>query len=244
MPRRRCAAVVAVLALGACTAQPGSAPSVVHLRPLAAGTRSVAGHSVQGRELTVYRMGSATAKRRVLVIGVIHGDEVAGRRIALSLLHLDVPAGTSLWVVPDGNPDGVAAHTRQNAHRVDLNRNFSYDWAPIGRPGDQQYSGPRALSEPESAALSDLVRRLRPAVTVWFHQPVGVVDESGGSVSVEQRFANTLGEPLRRMTRYHGSATGWQNHGYPGTTAFVVELPRHPTDALDQRAVRAIQNLL
>lgn len=34
------------------------------------------------------------------------------------------------------------------------------------------------------------------------HQPVGVLDESGGAVAVERRFAHLLGELLRRLPRY------------------------------------------
>jgi hypothetical protein len=69
---------------------------------------------------------------------------------------------------------------------------------------------------------------------VWFHQPVGVVDESGGSVPVESRFARILGLRLRRMPRYHGSAVTWENTTYPGTAAFVVELPRRVSASLDE----------
>ena len=29
-----------------------------------------------------------------------------------------------------------------------------------------------------------------------------------------------------RLPRYPGSATSWQDHAFPGTTAFVVELPK------------------
>jgi protein MpaA len=88
--------------------------------------------------------------------------------------------------------------------------------------------------------MAQLIRRIRPAVTVWFHQPVGVVDESGGAVAIEARFARLLGEPLRRLTRYPGSATSWQNSTFSGATAFVVELPAHPSPALAARAVRAL----
>jgi protein MpaA len=72
-------------------------------------------------------------------------------------------------VLDDLNPDGVARHTRQNAHQVDLNRSFPWHWRPLGRPGDQQYPGPRPLSEPESRAAYRLILRLRPIVTVWLH---------------------------------------------------------------------------
>ncbi|MCW2572364.1 MAG: peptidase family protein [Frankiales bacterium] len=177
------------------------------------------------------------------MIGVIHGDETAGRTIALDLVADVPPPSTEVVVVPDVNPDGAAAHIRQNARGVDLNRNFPFRWHALGHRGDQQYSGPGPLSEPESRAVAVLVRSLRPTVTVWFHQPVGVVDESGGSVAVESRFAQLIGEPLRRLTRYPGSAAGWQNAVFAGTTAFVVELPRHVSAGLHGRALRALRDL-
>ena len=91
--------------------------------------------------------------------------------------------------------------------------------------------------------MAALIRRLHPTVSVWFHQPVDVVDESGGSVAVERRFAAILGLPLRRLQRYHGSAVSWQNTRYPGTTAFVVELPKHVSTWFRTRALRALQDL-
>jgi protein MpaA len=66
---------------------------------------------------------------------------------------------------------------------------------------------------------------VRPQISIWFHQHLDVVDESGGDVRVERRFASLVRLPLRRLTRYPGSATSWENHTFPGTTSFVVELP-------------------
>ncbi len=34
-------------------------------------------------------------------------------------------------MVPVYNPDGLARHTRKNAHGVDLNRNYPYRWADL-----------------------------------------------------------------------------------------------------------------
>ena len=99
------------------------------------------------------------------------------------------------------------------------------------RPGDAQYPGPRVLSEPESRTAYGLILRLRPRVTIWFHQPLGLVDESGGSLAIERSYAEDVGLPLRRLPRYHGSATSWQNARLPGSTAFVVELPGGPLAA-------------
>ena len=139
-----------------------------------------------GRPIQAVELGRPASRRRLLVIGCIHGDEPAGIAITRRLERQSTPVRADLWAVQDLNPDGVAAHTRQNAHGIDLNRNFPWSWRRIGRRGDQQYSGPRPLSEPEARAAHTLISRLHPAITIWFHQPLGVVDESGGDIKVER----------------------------------------------------------
>lgn len=199
------------------------------------------GHSVEHRPIGVQERGVPGAGRRILVVGCIHGDERVGISLASRLAASAVPAEIDLWVLPNLNPDGAAAGTRQNAHGVDLNRNFPYGWRPAGRPGDQQYPGSRPLSEPEARIAYRLILRLRPAITIFFHQPLGVVDESGGDVRVERRFAQLSGLPLRRLQRYPGSAVGWQDHRLPGSSAFVVELPPgHLTSLNATRLARAV----
>ena len=203
------------------------APRSTRTRPRSrsAGRQTITlGRSVGGRRIGAVVLGPADARAPVLVVGCIHGNERAGIAVADRLAHDRVRPHSSIWIVRDLNPDGVAADTRQNAHGVDLNRNFPYAWSPLGAPGDQQYDGPRPLSEPESRIASALILRLRPRITIWFHQPEGVTDISG-DIRLQRRFATLSGLPLRRLPRYPGSATGWQDHRLPGTTAFVVELP-------------------
>jgi protein MpaA len=183
------------------------------------------GRSVQGRPIRAIRIGVVNATRTVLVIGCIHGNESAGIAIARRLETASAPPGSALWILPDLNPDGVAAHTRQNADHVDLNRNFPWHWRPLGVPGDLQYSGPRPLSEPEARAAARLILRVRPQITIWFHQPQALVDLAGGDARIERKFARLVGLPVARLTRYPGSAVSWGNAQLPDTTAFVVELP-------------------
>ena len=161
----------------------------------------------------------------MVVVGCIHGDEAAGIPIARQLATGNAPVGVDLWVIPNLNPDGTASRTRQNAHGVDLNRNFPWRWRSIGHRGDQQYSGTGALSEPETRVARDLILKLRPEISLWYHQPVGVIDKSGGDVRIERRFSKLTGLPLRKLHRYPGGATNWQNDRFEGTTSFVVELP-------------------
>jgi protein MpaA len=196
-------------------------PTVRFLAALLAALPLPVGHSVQGRVIRPVVLGRGPAP--VLVVGCIHGNEAAGLPIVRALERAGALPGTELVVVPALNPDGcLALGTRQNAHGVDLNRNFPLGWRPRRGLFD---SGPGPLSEPESRFAERLILEVRPRVTIWFHQHLRVVDESGGDVRIERRFAELVGLPLRRLTRYGGSVTTWQNGSFPGTTAFVVELP-------------------
>jgi len=208
-------AFVVVLGLAA----PGSASG--RSDPL--GHRRITlGRSVDGRPITAIEIGDFDAARRALVVGCIHGNEPAGIAVAMRLAHAAPPSELDLWIIPDLNPDGVSAETRGNADHVDLNRNFPWRWRPLG---GIFYSGPRALSEPESRIAYRLVKRLEPSVSIWFHQHLDVVDESGGNLAVERQFAKLAGMRLARLAREPGSVVGWTNHQDPAGTAFVVELP-------------------
>ncbi|HET7119786.1 MAG TPA: M14 family zinc carboxypeptidase [Solirubrobacterales bacterium] len=230
---RRCVIVVWAVALTALCAASGPSPA-------AAAERSVIGHSVQGRPIVALVSGAADAPLKVLVFGDIHGDETAGMRVVRRLLAMAVPPRARLLVVPTINPDGVAAGTRGNAHGVDLNRNFPYRWQPLG---GGEYSGPRPLSEPESRAAERLILSFRPDLTIWFHQPFGLVDRPVGNPFAARLYADLSGLPLVRLRRYPGSATRWQGHRLPRSTAFVVELPALVSDALARRAAAAVRTL-
>jgi protein MpaA len=188
----------------------------------------VLGRSAQGRAIRALVVGDPHAPGAALVVGCIHGNEPAGISVVGRVRRWTPPPGMALWLVPDINPDGKAARTRQNAHGVDLNRNFPFRWRPLGPPGSQQYAGPGPLSEPESRIAHSLILRLRPRLTIWFHQPLGVTDRSGGDVRLERRFAQLSRLPLRQLPRYPGSVTSWQDFRLRVGTAFVVELPPGP----------------
>jgi protein MpaA len=201
------------------------------------------GHSVLGRPIRAIVRGPRDAKRNVLVVGNVHGDEPAGIAVIRALRRARPPAGTALWLVRSFNPDGLAAHTRDNAHGVDLNRQAPYRWRHL--PKGLFYAGPRPLSEPESRAAAHLIRRIRPAVTIWYHQHAALVDDHGGDRRLERRYARIVGLPFRRIPGdYPGSFSVWQDHALPATTAFVVELPAGALTARGvSRHVRAVLSM-
>jgi hypothetical protein len=236
-------------ALGLATAGAALAAAVLAASPPSAGGEPIVrastfGVSARGRPLRVLELTGERATRRVLVIGCIHGNECAGRAVTRRLAAQGPAPGIALWVVHDANPDGATAGRRQNARGVDLNRNFPYAWRRLDRPGGLFWSGPRPLSEPESRALRSLILRVRPHVTVWYHQRMRLVDLSGGDPAVPRHYARLVGLPVRQIPRPPGSVSSWQNNLLRGSTAFVVELPGGPLSAASASrhaaAVRAL----
>jgi protein MpaA len=180
------------------------------------------GHSVLGRSIELVHVPGPGP--RVLVVGCIHGDEPAGIAVVRALR--DTHAREDLWLVPVLNPDGLAHGTRENAHGVDLNRDF--------------FRG----SQPETRVARNLIRRLKPRYTIWFHQHLDVVWAYGRSSAAGRRYARLAG-----MRSYHhvwepGSATNWQNHLAGAGSSITVELPAgRLSPAGVARQVRAVLGL-
>jgi len=194
-------------------------------RVAASRTRYVLGYSVERRPIVAWLVAPGRARRSVLVVGSIAGDEPGGIAVTEMLASEAAIADVRLWLIPDVNPDGAARGTRVNAHGVDLNRNFPYRWRHLGAPGYRYYSGPRPASEPESRAIEAFLRRARPGIAIWLHQPYGLIDDSqGGPRWAERQLARALELPLERLPDYPGSAIGWDNRIVPAS-AFDLELP-------------------
>jgi protein MpaA len=159
------------------------------------------GRSYDGRPIDAVHVRGAGP--RILVVGCIHGDECEGIEVTKLLERSE--GTTDLWLVHQLNPDGYARRSRFNARGVDLNRDFA------------------AATQRETRIARKLILRLRPDVTIWFHQPQSVVRAWGPSRGVARRYARLAGAPYRTMRRPPGSATRWQNG--IGQISFVVELP-------------------
>ena len=199
------------------------------------------GLSVLGRPIRALERSGARARRTILVVGCIHGNECAGTAITRRVAKAPAPEGARIWIVHVLNPDGQAARTRQNARGVDLNRNFRSSWRAAGQAWDPEYPGRAPFSEPESRTARALVRRIRPDVTIWYHQPQATVRAWGGSIAAGRRYARLAGIRFRAIRWPPGSAPNWQNHRFPGTASYVVELaPGSLTVGLASRHAKAV----
>jgi len=163
----------------------------------------------------------------ILVVGVIHGDENAGLAVLDTLAEMPIPAGLDLWLMPALNPDGLANDERGNGNGVDLNRNFPHDWTQIGTPGAGQYSGTGPASEPETQAFIAFTQRIKPTLTLWYHQDLYRVSPSSGrDAPLRQRYVELTGLGYASITGgiYTGVAATWVRLTVPDAMSFIVEL--------------------
>ena len=224
--------------------------------------RIVIGESVQGRPIEVWHrvpgqdgaQADSGGRIVVLVIGSIHGNEPAGLDIVDVLARMSTNeiaefGDIDLWLMPTGNPDGIAAGTRHNTNRVDLNRNFPHDWAPLQQPGDYEYAGTGPASEPETRAMMIFIDDLRPDLTVWFHQDVYRVPPSRrADRQVRELYAFLTGLPLLAVEggTYTGVAATWHRETF-GDVSFIVELGKTLSSdeaVMHARAVLAVTPLV
>jgi hypothetical protein len=135
------------------------------------------GQSTEGRALHLVRVGFPRAPSNdaiaegasVLIIATQHGNEPAGREMALALLRdlaftrdaalVEQLAGTTVLFIPTANPDGRVADRRGNAPGVDINRDH------IG------------LATPEARAMAAVMRDFRPDLVVDAHERPGAVGQ-------------------------------------------------------------------
>jgi murein peptide amidase A len=194
------------------------------------------GYSVQHRPIVAYHLGNPGVRPVSLIIGQMHGDEHAGVRAARSIIgDASQLRGINVWVIPTINPDGDAHHTRQNAHHVDLNRNWPYHWRALT---GQYYSGPHPLSEPETRAVRRFLLAIRPRFVVSLHQPLQGVDLDAGRGPAYHRFrdalSHDLGLPIKNFDCWsvcYGSLSSWFFASHLGVAVETVEFGWHPAPA-------------
>jgi len=197
------------------------------------------GLSAQGRPITVSHRGTAGGTV-ILVVGVIHGNENAGLAILDDLRTMPLPQGVDLWLMPALNPDGLANNVRHNGNGVDLNRNFPHDWTQVAQPGDWEYSGTGPASEPETQAFIAFANRIKPHLTLWYHQDLHRVSPSNRKDGpLRQKYAELTGLEYVAVTggTYTGVAATWVRTTVSESMSFIVELG--PTLSAEEAAVHA-----
>jgi hypothetical protein len=149
-------------------------------------------------------------KPTVLITGSIHGDEPVGREAALQLIrdltvgaHQEVLRAVNVIVVPQMNPDGAEANTRENAAGYDLNR----DWVTAETPE-------------VAAVLERLVTRFWPDVFLDVHNggapPYHLTYQTSLEPAADPDLVAYARGPLFDAVRDHLSVAGMEMFWYSG----------------------------
>lgn len=221
------------------------------------GTSWVIGYSVQGRAIVAYSFGSGA--KTILFTGGMHGSERSGQQTmqawAEYLQAYGAPAGTRVVVVPNTNPDGIAAGSRNNSRNVNIDRNFpTANWQASIETASGTLptgGGASAGSEPETAALIALTRQLRPRLEVSFHAQGRLVgaNKFSDSVAIGSIYANMVGyqtmfaNPEAVMGyAMTGEYEDWMGEEM-GIPAILIELPT-PSGNYLQSQLAALKRML
>ena len=196
---------------------PESIPSPLNERCFVIGT------SVDDRPIACITLGRG--EEVILFIASIHGDESAGTPLLhdLAAWFRDRPQlldGRKLLLVPEANPDGMAADRRTNSNGIDLNRNFPSD----NRTNNRRY-GLTPLSEPEAAAIAKMIRLHAPQRIVSLHEPVGCIDYDGPAHLLAAHMATHCDLPVGKLGTRSGSLGAWAGEDLK-IPIITVELPR------------------
>ncbi len=136
------------------------------------------GHSVEGREIVLVKTG--TGRQRVFMWAQMHGDEPTANSALMDLLRfLKEPGefegirdtilnGITLYIMPLVNPDGAERFTRENANKLDLNRD-AID-----------------LASPESRVLMIAFKKIKPHFAFNLHDQgrAHAVGKTGRSATI------------------------------------------------------------
>lgn len=125
-----------------------------------------------------------------------------------------------LLFIPCLNPDGLALKTRQNANKVDLNRNFpTKNWEGNENGTDistnsDYFGGNTPASEIETKFVIEIIEKYKPDVILTLHAPYKVVNYDGP--------AKEIAEEISRIINYPTSTDiGYPTPGSFGTYAGV-----------------------
>ncbi len=243
------------------TPSPGPSLTAMAVRPV---NMQIIGYTLEKRPLEAYRFGNGPVHK--LIVAGMHGG-YEWNTIALAdelIVYLNdhpehVPANTTLYVLHDLNPDGLARGKtpdgRANANNVDLNHNWPYnwaaDWSRDGCFNERILSGGSGPgSELEVQALTVFINQIRPAALISYHSAaLGIFPGGNPDFPPSKKLAKAVAEvsdypypPIATGCDYTGNLTDWAANTR-GIPSLDIELTNHRDTDFDQN-LRVLQVFL
>lgn len=143
--------------------------------------------------INLIKLENSDYDKKLLIIGVFHGDEVQGEYFINSYLKKSCEVGkNSLYFVPKLNPSGV----RKNLNNVDLNRNFPTKNWELGDKNSDYFGGFKPASEIETKYLVDLIEKNDFSAIITIHAPYKTVNYDGPAENLARKTSEIVGYPV------------------------------------------------
>ena len=142
-------------------------------------------------EIKLIKFENSNYDKKILIIGVFHGDEPQGEYFIDSYIKKNKDNGkNSMYFIPRLNFNNI----RQNKNMVDLNRNFpTKNWV-LGEKNDY-YGGEKPNSEIETQFLVKLINDNKFDAIITIHSPYKTVNYDGPAKNLAQKISDILGYP-------------------------------------------------
>lgn len=142
-------------------------------------------------KIDLIKQENSDYEKKLLIIGVFHGDEPQGEFFINSYLKAHPDNGkNALYFIPRLNDNNI----RQNKNGVDLNRNFPTENWVLGEKNDY-YGGNSPNSELETKFLVELIDKNKFDAIITIHAPYKVVNYDGPAQDLAQKISEFIGYP-------------------------------------------------
>jgi eukaryotic-like serine/threonine-protein kinase len=207
----------------------------------------VIGYSVRNIPIEAVRFG--VGDHVIIFVGGLHAGFAPGSVTLANRTHEylsqnleEVPAGITLYIVLNANPDSAydpgELRGRLNANGVDLNRNWDCRWTADPQWRNVTYrgtGGTAPLSEPETKALADLILAQNPRAVVFWQAMASGGLSSPGNCGARSQASESL-------ARIYGRAAGYRVADFEQLTN--QQINGDVTNWLDRQGIPAISVLL
>jgi len=190
--------------------------------------------SLKNNKIELFETENKEFKKTILFIGVFHGDEPQGEVLIKRFMEQldETKLLNKLLFIPCLNPDGKDLNTRQNANKVDLNRNFpTKNWVIAQNP--DYFGGDKPKSEIETGFMVEVLKEYNPDFILSFHAPFEIVNFDGPAHIEAEKISELCGYPAQ-------SDIGYPTPGSFGTYAGIerniptITLELSETETMEQ----------